>query len=50
MLFRSLFRQMWRQGPAGVEIPLTLARGGAPIYIRVRSGDRSDFLKKPSLQ
>ena len=48
--FAELFRQIWRQGPAGVEIPLTLARGGAPVYIRVRSGDRSDFLKKPSLQ
>ena len=48
--FADLFREMWRQGPAGVEIPLTLARGGAPVYIRVRSGDRSDFLKKPSLQ
>ena len=48
--FADLFRQIWRQGPAGVEIPLTLARGGAPVYIRVRSGDRSDFLKKPSLQ
>ena len=48
--FTEFFRQIWRQGPAGVEIPLTLARGGAPVYIRVRSGDRSDFLKKPSLQ
>ena len=48
--FAELYRQIWRQGPAGVEIPLTLARGGAPVYIRVRSGDRSDFLKKPSLQ
>ena len=48
--FSELFRQIWRQGPAGVEIPLTLARGGAPVYLRVCSGDRSDFLKKPSLQ
>jgi S1-C subfamily serine protease len=46
----ELFRQIWRQGPAGTEIPLTLARGGAPVYVRVRSADRSDFLRKPSLQ
>ena len=46
----DFFRQIWRQGPAGTEIPLTLARGGAPVYVRVRSGDRNDFLRKPSLQ
>ncbi len=46
----DLFRQVWRQGPAGAEISLTLARGGAPVYVRVASGDRNDFLKKPSLQ
>jgi len=48
--YAELFRRIWRQGPAGTEIPLTLARDGAPVYIRVRSADRSDFLKKPSLQ
>jgi S1-C subfamily serine protease len=46
----DLFREIWRLGPAGTEIPLTLARGGAPVYIKVVSGDRSDFLRKPSLQ
>ena len=46
----ELFRGIWRLGPAGTEIPLTLARGGGPIYISVKSGDRSDYLKKPSLQ
>ena len=46
----DLFRGIWRQGPAGTEIPLTLARGGAPVYVRVVSGDRNDFLRKPSLQ
>jgi len=46
----DFFRQMWRLGPAGTEIPLTLARGGAPVYVRVSSGDRNDFLRKPSLQ
>jgi len=46
----DLFRGIWRLGPAGTEIPLTLARGGAPVYVRVASGDRNDFLRKPSLQ
>jgi S1-C subfamily serine protease len=46
----DLFRQIWQQGPAGTEIPLTLARNGAPVHLQVRSADRHDLLKKPSLQ
>jgi S1-C subfamily serine protease len=46
----ELFRQIWRQGGAGVEIPLTLARNGAPLHLKVRSVDRYDVLRKPSLQ
>jgi S1-C subfamily serine protease len=46
----DLFRTMWGQGPAGTEIALTLARDGAPLHVRVRSADRHDLLKKPSLQ
>jgi S1-C subfamily serine protease len=46
----ELFRGIWRMGPAGTEIALTLARGGGPVYVRVRSGDRNDYLRKPSLQ
>jgi S1-C subfamily serine protease len=46
----DLFRKIWRLGPAGVEVPLTVARDTAVTQLRVRSGDRSDFLKKPSLQ
>jgi S1-C subfamily serine protease len=46
----EFFRNVWRQGPAGTEIRLTLARDGAPAKVRVRSGDRTDFLKKPRLQ
>src|SRR5262245_33273138 len=45
----DLFRDVWRMGPAGTEIPLTLARDGAVSRVRVRSADRSDFLKKPRL-
>jgi S1-C subfamily serine protease len=46
----DLFRQIWRQGPAGTEIALTLARGGTPLHLQVRSADRDELLKKPSLQ
>ena len=46
----DLFRGIWGMGPAGTEIPLTLARGGGPVYVRVNSGDRNDYLRKPSLQ
>jgi S1-C subfamily serine protease len=45
----DLFRKVWRMGPAGAEIPLTLARGGDVLRIRLRSADRNDFLKKPQL-
>ena len=46
----EFFRRVWRLGPAGTQIPLTLARNGSPIQVKVRSADRGDFLKKPSLQ
>jgi S1-C subfamily serine protease len=46
----DFFRKIWRLGPAGTEIALTLARDGAPAQVQVRSADRGDFLKKPRLQ
>jgi S1-C subfamily serine protease len=46
----ELFRTTWRQGPAGTRIKLTLARGGTPMHVEVRSVDRYDLLKKPRLQ
>jgi S1-C subfamily serine protease len=46
----ELFRAVWRLGPAGAEVPLALVRGGASVEVRVRSANRHDFLKKPSLQ
>jgi hypothetical protein len=45
----EFFRSVWRLGAAGVEVPLTLARGGDVIRITIKSADRDDFLKKPSL-
>ena len=45
----SLFRKIWSCGPAGSEIPLSYSRRGATSTVRIRSADRSDFLKKPRL-
>ena len=45
----ELFRSIWRLGPAGCEVPITIARGGAKLEVRLKSADRTDFLKKPSL-
>jgi len=45
----DLFRKVWRLGPAGIEIPLTLTRGGDIVRVTVKSADRNDFLKKPRL-
>ena len=46
----DLYRKVWKLGPPGTRIPLTLARDGAVTRVDVRSADRDDFLKKPSLQ
>ena len=45
----DLFRKIWAQGRAGVEVKLTLMRGAERVETSVRSVDRSDFLKKPKL-
>lgn len=46
----EMLRSVWKLGPAGTEIPLTLARNGATVNVKVKSADRGDFMKKPSLQ
>jgi S1-C subfamily serine protease len=45
----EFFKLIWRQGPAGVEVPLSIARDGDVLRISVKSADRNDFLKKPHL-
>ena len=45
----KLFRRIWQLGPAGTEIPLTLARESSIVRVRVHSADRGDYLKKPKL-
>ncbi len=46
----DMFRKVWRLGPAGIEVPLTIARDSDLTQLSLRSADRSDFLKKPQLQ
>ena len=45
----DLFRSIWQLGPAGAAVPLKLSRDGTTLELRVVSGDRNDFLKKPHL-
>ncbi len=45
----GFFRHIWALGAAGIEVPLTVFQEGRTADIRVTSGDRSDFLKSPSL-
>jgi S1-C subfamily serine protease len=45
----DLFRKIWSLGAAGVEVPLGYAREGKVARVRIKSADRSDFLKKPHL-
>jgi len=46
----DLYRKVWRTGPPGTRVPVTLARDGAVTRTDVESADRGDFLKKPQLQ
>jgi S1-C subfamily serine protease len=45
----SMFRSIWAQGNAGVEVPMTVYRDGETMELRVKSSERDRFLKGPSL-
>jgi S1-C subfamily serine protease len=45
----AFFRKVWSLGKAGVEVPLMIYRDGRTLEVRVTSGDRTRFLKGPSL-
>ncbi len=46
----DFFRRVWRLGPAGVEVPLTVKREEhGLVEIMLRSANRADFLRKPRL-
>lgn len=46
----DFYRQVWQSGVAGAEIPVRILRDGRESWLRVKSADRDDFLKKPQLQ
>ena len=45
----DMFRKVWRLGPAGTDVPLTVMRQESITRVKLRSADRQDFLKKPHL-
>lgn len=45
----TFLRRVWSLGEAGVEVPLQIARQGDVLRVRVRSGDRTDYFRKPKL-
>ena len=45
----AFYQTLWALGPAGVEVPLTLAREGDVFDVSLRSADRNTLLKKRRL-
>jgi S1-C subfamily serine protease len=45
----DFFRGIWSLGTAGAQVPLTIYRDGRTFDLHVTSGDRNQFLRKPSL-
>jgi S1-C subfamily serine protease len=46
----DFYRKLWQSGSAGVEIPIELVRDGRTVWVRVKSRDRGQMLKKNALQ
>ena len=45
----DFYRKVWSCGPAGAEIPIEVVRDRRSAWVRVKSSDRSHYLKKPRL-
>lgn len=45
----DMWRKIWAQGEAGVEVPLTLMREGREMEMRLKSADRNSFLRQASV-
>lgn len=45
----DFLRNLWRAAQPGAEVTLTLGREGDLLNVRLRTADRNDYLKKPSL-
>lgn len=46
----DFYRKIWESGPAGTEIPVRVVRDGRDKWLRIKSADRTSFLKKPVMQ
>lgn len=46
----DFYRKLWSSGPAGAELPIRIVRDGREAWLRVKSANRDNFLKKPQLQ
>jgi len=46
----DFYRKIWESGPPGSEIPMRILRDGREAWLRIKSADRNDFLRKPQLQ
>ena len=46
----DFYRKVWESGAAGAEIPMRVVRDGREAWLRIKSADRNDFLKRPQLQ
>jgi S1-C subfamily serine protease len=45
----DFYRQVWKCGPAGADIPIEIVRDRRSIWLRIKSADRNSYLKKPKL-
>jgi len=46
----DLYRKIWSSGPVGTELPMRIVRDGRETWLRLKSGDRGAYLKKPQMQ
>jgi len=46
----DFYRKLWSTGPAGAEVPLRIVRDGRETWVRIKSADRNNFLRRPHLQ
>lgn len=45
----DFYRELWRCGAAGAEIPIEIVRDRRSFWVRVKSADRFAFLRKPRM-
>ena len=45
----DFYREIWSCGAAGTEIPLEIVRDKRSFWVRVKSGERGAFLRKPRM-